>query len=624
MKHQFILGLALFAAVLLWPGCDDEVVPPSCEFDLPTVPFSDGNCSPNALALDALGSVQAGSFPDLPYDCVTGDFGRVVRLNPSSDGELTLHLYVGIPATINYQVFGADCDSNITPLTSCVSSSAVAISQTIDDGSDYEDIYVRIDYDIFASPRYAGYIPQQEDFIGVAAYDNIPLPSPALPRLKYQRAGEGPAFIDASCDPRFFQRLILTACNPDADVLGWAQELGLPISESCVADGTTVVAVDIPQGMSPNAIGGEEALGGADKPLTRPRRPKQDSIDFIVEPDYAITVSSEGNGLFPLDQDCTPSNGTFGVEDFCFKPNPETLECLTFDDAPGSEGGEGSSVIITMIDSGVDINSAWNPVWSNHAYRGEQEYKFLVKDGIGYDFIRGDFTPDDEVGHGTATGGTAIGGYKGKAPLTVVHYKIFGDQNLATYFGALVAINSAIDVKSDVINMSWGIIQETPPQALECAIGRAQANNIAIVTSAGNENANLEVFPQWPANFSKSGFKFDEMLTVGSMVYPNYSLDEDPVKVSFSSFSGGIVDVAAYLTSRSPRFNGTGPDDFAFIAGTSISAPIVTGSLAGFLGPNGRSFSEWVRAKTKNSGPLLGENHVKDGLFLPLCDDVLE
>lgn len=624
MKHQFILGLALFAAVLLWPGCDDEVVPPACDLDVPTVSFSDGNCSPKALLLNQLDRVQDGSFPDLPYDCVTGDFGRVVRLNPASDGQLFLHLYVGIPATINYQVFGADCEANVTALTGCLSSNAVAISVTIDDGSNYEDIYVRIDYQIFTAPRYAGYQLTPEDYIAVAAYDNLPEPPVNSPAISYNRSGTGPEFLSFNCDPHFFQRIILTACNPDADVLAWAEELGLPIKEECVGSGASVVAVDVPAGMSPNAIGGGGALGGADKPLTDPRRPKQDSTDFIVEPDYAITVSSEGNGLIILDQDCAPTNGgQFGIENFCFKPNPETLECLRFEPGTASVFGEGRNVIVTMIDSGVETDGVWADVWNQHVYQAGPEYKFLVNGSLGYDFIRGDFTPDDEVGHGTATGGTVIGGYQGEAPLTVVHYKIFGDQNIASYYGALVAINSAIDVKSDVINMSWGIIQENPPLALECAISRAQANGIVVVTSAGNENDNLDVTPQWPAAFSEPSFKFDDLITVGSMVYPDYNLGNDPVKASFSSYSKNLVDVAAYLTSASPRPGATSTDDFAFVAGTSISAPLVTRSVAGFVGPNGGSLNDWRRI-LRESNPLLTNNQVVQGSYLPLCSDLTD
>jgi hypothetical protein len=499
MKHQIILGFALFAAVLLWPGCDDEVVPPTCSLNVPTVPFSDGRCFPETVMLDDLDRPQEGSFPTLPMDCVGSDFSRIVRLDKSSDGELFFHMYVAIPATITYQVFGADCEENITPLTSCLSSDAVAISVTINDASNFEDVYVYIDYKIFATPRYADYVFDENSFIGVATYDNLVLPPPNRKDISYNRVGDGPKSLPFSCDENQFQRLILTACNPTADVRGWAEEMGLELSEECVGDGATVIALDVPEGMNPNAIGGEGALGGADKPLTNPRRPKQDSTDFIVEPDYAITVSSEGNGLFPVDQDCTPSNGQFGIEDFCFKPTLETLECLRFEPGKGSAQNAGDVVMVTMIDSGVETNGIWAGLWTQYLYRNGPENKFLVNGGIGYDFIRGDFTPDDEIGHGTATGGTVIGGYKGGAPLTVVHNKIFGDQNLASYYGAILAINSAIDMDSDIINMSWGIIQENPPIALECAMRRAEAKGIIVITSAGNENDPLDDIPQWPA-----------------------------------------------------------------------------------------------------------------------------
>ncbi|MFK8164323.1 MAG: S8 family serine peptidase [Lewinella sp.] len=621
MKHQILLGFALFAAVLLWPGCDDEVVPPACDLDVPTVPFSDGSCEPNPLYLDDLASEQGGSFPALPIDCVSGTNSRIVRLNPSSDGELFLHLYVGIPATITYQVFGADCEENISALTSCLTSKAIAISEPINDGSDFEDVYVYIGYELFTTPRYANYTLTSDNFIAVASYDNLPEPPPNSPGINYKRDGEGPEFIDFSCDQRFFQRLIITACNPAADVRNWGEELGLPLSEECVGDGASIVALDVPAGMNPNSIGGEGALGGADKPLTNPRRPKQDSTDFIVEPDYAITVSSFGNGLFQVDEDCT-TNGQFGIEDLCFKPSPEVFECLRFEPGIGSAQNESKAMVVTMIDSGTETDGIWAELFSQYRYLNGPENKFLVNGALGYDFIRGDFTPDDEIGHGTATSGTVIGGYEGAAPLTIVHNKIFGSQDLATYYGALLAINSAIDTESDIINMSWGIIQENPPLALECAMRRADSQGIIVITSAGNENAPLDMIPQWPAAFSDASYKLDNMLTVGSMTYPDFDINEAPVKALFSSFSGNLVDVSAYLTSASPDRNGTSQEEVVFIAGTSISAPMVTRSVAGFVGANNKGDLEaWRSRFLRKSLPLQENNQVEDGNFLPICPD---
>ncbi|MEM9931115.1 MAG: S8 family serine peptidase, partial [Bacteroidota bacterium] len=185
-----------------------------------------------------------------------------------------------------------------------------------------------------------------------------------------------------------------------------------------------------------------------------------------------------------------------------------------------------------------------------------------------------------------------------------------------------VALNSAIEIQSDVINLSWGILQTDPPEALECAISRAQDSGIIVVTSAGNENAPLDTAPQWPANFSHPAFKYDNMITVGAMTYPDFNPAEEPIKASFSSFSGNVVDLAAYLTWKTPKFNAVSDEEFTFIAGTSISAPIVTGSLSGQLGPNGGSLPNWFSSNTKSSTPLLISNQVRDGLFLPLCDDL--
>ena len=151
---------------------------------------------------------------------------------------------------------------------------------------------------------------------------------------------------------------------------------------------------------------------------------------------------------------------------------------------------------------------------------------------------------------------------------------------------------------------------------------RADARGIIVVTSAGNENDNLDDRPQWPAAFSHISYKLDNMLTVGSMVYPNFDISNDPVKVLFSSYSDKLVDVSAYLTSASPDPNGTSQDDVVFIAGTSISAPMIVRSVAGFVGANNRGdLQDWRMQYLKQSLPLRENNQVEDGNFLRICDE---
>lgn len=601
MKQPLLLYLALLGAILLWPGCEDEdPPPPTCGFDVPTANFSDGSCSPDALRLNNLDEPQVGTFPTLPVDCIGSDRARIVRLDPSSDGEMNLHLYVGIPATIQYQVFGADCDTNITPLTVCESSQSVAINQTIEDGADFEDVYVWIGYTVFESPNYNNYTLGPDQFIDVVAYDNEPKNNNVI---SYSRAGGngGPPSLAINCNGSSFQRLVLSACNADADVIAWAQELGLPISESYTGGGGSVVAVDVPEGMSPDFFGG----GGGEDPITSNRRPKRDSTDFVVEQDYLITVPTTGNGIIDLVQG-----------EYKFPVGSEA--CLTFE--PGNGSSDGENVVVSVIDSGVDFGGAWSNTFKDYRYRLSST-GFTFKDALGYDFIRDDDEPNDEVGHGTAVAGLIIGGYRGEAPLTVVNYKIFGSEGLATYFGAVVATNEAVDLGSDIINMSWGIPQQNEPLALGCAIRRAREAGAVVVTTAGNSSQNIDANPQWPGSFGRQK-DYEHLYVVASMEYPNQDLREDPLKAGYSNFSDQRVNVAAYLTGKSPTFGAGSTADFSFLAGTSISAPLISRDLARYLGANGRTQIDWESERLRRSPGLENPGHVAGGAYLPLCIDL--
>ncbi|MTB52372.1 S8 family serine peptidase [Lewinella sp. W8] len=603
MKQPLLLYLALLGAILLWPGCEDEdPPPPPCEFDVPSVGFSDGTCDPDPLRLNNLNEPQVGTFPTLPVDCPASERARIVRLDPSSDGQLNLHLYVGIPALINYQVFGADCDTNITPLTVCESSGAVAINQAIEDGADFSDIYVWIDYTIFDSPNYDNYSLGASDFIDVVAYDNEPKGN----TISYSRSeGQaGPPSLEISCNGDSFQRLILSTCNPDADVIGWAQELGLPISESYTGAGGSVVAVDVPSGMSPDFFGG----GGGEDPVTSTRRPKQDSTELFVEQDYLITVPTTGAGIIDLVQ----SEYKFPIG---------SQDCITFE--PGTPSSQAENVIVTVIDSGVEFGGVWDGTWEDHRYRLPNS-GFVQQNSLGYDFIRDDAQPDDEIGHGTAVGGLVIGGYRGDAPLTVVHFKIFGGEGFATYFGAVVATNEAVNLGSHIINMSWGIPQPNEPLALGCAIRRAGDRGAIVVTTAGNNNVNIDepMNTQWPGSFGLQK-DYEHLFTVASMEYPDQDLSREPVLVDlYSNFSDKRVNVAAYLTGLSPKYGAATPTEFSTLAGTSISAPLISRDLARYLGANGGNVGDWRSERLRTSSDLEVSAEVARGLYLPLCIDI--
>lgn len=608
MKHQFLLLLCLLGAVLLWSGCDDDDdTDPTCELNTPIVAMTSG-CARQELVLTSLMNAQAGALPKIISDDCTFNPAtrRIVKIEPSSDGQFYLHLYISIPATVTFQVFGGDCEEIISPITGCISTSAVAYSEEIIDGGDFPDIYVILDYQIFERPLYDNYVMDAQDYIAVGAVDELPQNIV----LKYHDPGadDGLERLFTSCTGST-QRVIIGSCNPDADVAGWAIELGLPVSETYSGKGGTYYALDLEGGLSPNTVGGD-GPGGTNNPSTPIRRPKQDSLDLFIEEDFLIEVSSPGNGLF----------NAFGFDNF-EKTLQQTEECLAYNPGRGSVEKQDANVIVAMIDGGVE-DGIWNSEWDRHRYQEPFELPYQSKGALGYDFIRDDAFPNDEAGHGTATASTVIGGYAGEFPLAVVHYKIFGDQNLATYFGAVVATNTAVDLGANIINMSWGIPQEKQPIALTCAIDRAMASNIVIVTTAGNESLDLKTSPQWPGNYSDQA-GYDRLVTTGSFYYPTGEVDDKPVKIDYSNFAP-FVDVAAYLTSLSLAYGATdpaAPDAFAYIAGTSISAPLVTRSIASYARPNETNFAGWQSERINRSDPLLLNGHTKMGNFLPICPE---
>ncbi len=257
---------------------------------------------------------------------------------------------------------------------------------------------------------------------------------------------------------------------------------------------------------------------------------------------------------------------------------PATCEALQFrpDVAMPSTSG-GDNIVIAIIDSGADtlLSSA---IWDRHAYRGSST-PFVQTDGLGYDFIHGDFSPNDQLGHGTAVAGAIVSNYRGSRPLTLVHYKIFNGYGEATYFGAITAIYAAVQNGSDIINLSWGIPTEETPLALQCAIDYANDQGVIVVTSAGNEKTDIDDAPQWPAAYAGQD-TFPNLITVASYVDENNALS----LASFSNFGVQSVTLAAYAAAEAPKLGATPAGSTVYttdiVYGTSISTPLITRELA--------------------------------------------
>lgn len=375
----------------------------------------------------------------------------------------------------------------------------------------------------------------------------------------YRRNG-----VAISCDGRRNQQLLIGSCNPNALVGAWASEQGLTVVDSLPFGPAfgAIVLVEVPPGIEANS-----------EPPSPRTKIKDDTVNYFVEQDLTFRLSPAD--LRPLSTIAFDGNVPY-IQDRVGFPDrfvgPGNCPSLRFDPDPGTAStGSLGDIMIAIVDSGVDTVT-YPDLWTRHRYRGPDDKVFLAPDRLGYDFVDDDPTPNDRMGHGTAIAGSIIGGYRGSRPLNLVHYKIFDSGGVATYFGAVLAIYAAVSDGADIINLSWGIVMDDMPQSLRCAIDYADEQGVIVVTTAGNESADMDNAAQWPGAFAGID-TFGRVITTASYVIENNA----PSLASFSNYGDNNVTLAAYATVEQPKFGSVGRDT---LYGTSISAPLVTRELA--------------------------------------------
>lgn len=235
-----------------------------------------------------------------------------------------------------------------------------------------------------------------------------------------------------------------------------------------------------------------------------------------------------------------------------------------------------TAAVVAIVDTGVDWQHpdlAPN-IWTNP---GEIPDNGLDDDGNGYvDDIRGfDFLafepePADEYGHGTHVAGiVGAAGNNGQGvagvawKVRIMPVKIFDSAGFGTLAGAVAGIRYAIDEGADVVNASWGFYADSI--ALREAAEDALEAGVLLVASAGNDSADLDAIPRYPA-----AIDLPNVLSVAAS-------DESDGAASFTNFGALTVDLAApgvnvLSTVPAGSYSGSG--------GTSAAAPHVSGVAA--------------------------------------------
>ncbi len=166
----------------------------------------------------------------------------------------------------------------------------------------------------------------------------------------------------------------------------------------------------------------------------------------------------------------------------------QSVPQINADDVATLYGGNGTGILVSVIDTGVDYN--------HPALGGGIGPSFKVVGG--YDFVNNDSNPMDDHYHGTHCAGivAADGAVKGVAPnANILAVKVLSASGSGWNTQVIAGINYSLNPDGNVgtndgahvISMSLGSLYGTPIDATATATNNASAAGVVCVAGAGNE-----------------------------------------------------------------------------------------------------------------------------------------
>jgi serine protease AprX len=310
-------------------------------------------------------------------------------------------------------------------------------------------------------------------------------------------------------------------------------------------------------------------------------------------------------------------------------------------------GLDGSGVGVAIVDSGVTG-------WHDDLGYGDQWY--LDWTGTGQrvthfaDFVGGYPDPYDDYGHGTHVAGviagngeTSGGENMGVAPrATIVALKVLDGNGRGYISDVIAAIDYAIAYRDyfniRVLNLSVaaGVYESYETDPLTVAAKRAVEAGIVVVAAAGNLGRDAEGDPQYGGITAPGNAPW--VLTVGASSHMGTADRADDEMAGFSSHGPtrfdytakpdivapgvGLVSMSepgSYLYETRPlnRIWGLlpfGPAPYFSLSGTSMAAPVVSGTVALMLQANPSLTPNAVKAILQyTSETRTGYDHLTQG-----------
>ncbi len=257
-----------------------------------------------------------------------------------------------------------------------------------------------------------------------------------------------------------------------------------------------------------------------------------------------------------------------------------------------------SEVIVAILDSGIDLNhpDVRNNLWKNtDEIDGDgidNDHNGFIDDIYGWDFVDENPRPqapvseqssDTVISHGTVVAGV-IGaegnnriGVAGIAwDVSLMPLRIIAEDGSGSSYDVRQAIKYAVNNGADIINLSLASSQTD--LALYETIAWAYEEGVLIVSSVGNESADLFEHPVYPACYDQNK-EHNYVLGVAAS-------DKYDKKASFSNYGSGCVDlVAPGVNIYSTVYHDPNYILFSTLfggpwEGTSVAAPIISGVAA--------------------------------------------
>ncbi len=266
-----------------------------------------------------------------------------------------------------------------------------------------------------------------------------------------------------------------------------------------------------------------------------------DSLEYFIEMCLELSTIRYVEPNYIMSVEGTPNDPNWDVQ-----WGPERIEA---DRAWSLQSGSGSSVLVAVIDTGIDYN---HPDLSS---------QYIA---LGYDFENGDNDPMDDYNHGTHCAGIITAtinnsiGIAGVADIQVMAVKTFDNLGYGNVSTAAQSIVYAVDAGADILSNSYGF---PPATVLRDACIYAVDNDVIVIASAGND---ANTVPNYPAAYS-------EVISVSAT-------DDNDNLASFSSY-GSTIETAApgvgiYSCIR------TAAGSYGYMSGTSMACPHVAGVAA--------------------------------------------